>query len=344
MLCLLAEEKPELSCLTADASETYAWNWDDVSEPEKQKALDRMVEDYDKHECWIRGDDREFDDLKRQRKNVFTGRHVLKPKVVDGKLSGRARWTPRPFGDSLEGVESLESPTVHPSSFRTLESIGLKNEWEGVRGDVSSAFFKSKPMPAGREVWLEIPPEDPEFQEGKRMCRRLLKEVPGMSPAPRAWYDTLADDLRDHGAIGPLRWVRSKVDTCVWWLRDIDADECKGWLVSHVDDFRGRFDRAVVDRAVQVLVQLFGEDNGTETKRRMEQVAGHVETRPKKRNCNVHSGKGRNSAIWAEIQRQSRYNRRETVRRMFHNSVPQQQSLDWRRPRKFSRRTMPRRL
>ena len=106
------------------------------------------------------------------------------------------------------------------------------------------------------EVWVPVPPGDPAFVEGKRMCRRLAKWVPGTKSAPRGWFDTVARKLWESG------WVQSKLDPCLFYWRSegqdaADFGELLAYLPLHVDDSLGRVVHGLSGELEQSLKQVF---------------------------------------------------------------------------------------
>ena len=226
----------------------YASTWSDVSPLEQQRAIERALNDYDKWNAWDRTSDRPYDVVKRDKTQVvLSGRWVLKPKMVDGLLVGRARWTPRGFQDSE--AWDTDSPTTQGSSHRILETIGLQREWVRFNVDFSEAFFQSTPT-TRKNLWVEVPTEDLPAGAPK-MVRRLLIEVPGTKMAPRAWFETIRSKL-----ISKLGCQQSKIDPAIFYIRD-NHGKLVGYLPLHVDDTSGRIDPNLVHWLEKTLKEHF---------------------------------------------------------------------------------------
>ncbi len=217
--------------------------WDDLDEERKQAAIERAMDDYDEFRSWDAAQECRRGDLQWRGVQVLSGRWVKKAKwklSEDGSqwlLGGRARWTPRGFEERGVSREEAESPTAAVSSHFMVEALGNAYDWTSIRCDISSAFFQSREFGRNeKEIWLELPPEyQPQGEatpKSEKLCRRMLKEVPGTKMAPRKWQERLEEELRRGG------WEEVSVEKCLWAKRSKNGLE--GLLGTHVDDLRGR--------------------------------------------------------------------------------------------------------
>ena len=264
-------------CLfTVGAMEAYAYSWDDVPPEEQAKARQRAFDDYDSTRSWERGTEKVWSEVPKGKR--LTGTEAKKAKMVDGKLTGRLRWTPRGFEqrkvtEAGERVKlrkaEVESPTAHKVTHRTMDVCGQARGWVKFCIDFSEAFFHSETLPADEELWVEVPGGDTRFewtqenstaweayQRGERVARRLLREVPGTKGAPRAWWSTLMGHLVEIGCL------RSKNDPCLvfiptWGTEEKvrgDTSPWDGYAAIHIDDMMGRATRPAIAWLEQALL------------------------------------------------------------------------------------------
>ena len=257
----------------------YEWSWDDLDPTVQRAAFDRALRDYDDTGSWERGTEMTRAELKAQGIKGLEGREVLKAKLVDGEMVGRARWTPKGFQEqNAQAWDSANttSPTVHRVTTNVADALAsAENEGPDDSDfvcfvlDFSEAFFHSDTFEdsaaLGRDklLFVRVPPWDKGymresvvglFESGQPVYRRLLREVPGTKEAPQAWYRTIAKWLTVHG-----RTTRSKVDACLFYLERVDCDEssgCRwgGYGALHVDDMRGRAQRGAVRAMYEALL------------------------------------------------------------------------------------------
>ena len=209
------------------------YEWEDVPYDKQRAALARMINDYDATGSWVRGNDKPLKELKAAGCVTLPGRKVLKAKIYDGNLDGRARWTPKGFHDRGAMAWECESPTANRLTHRILSWLGFTHGWSGFTADFSEACFHLELIPddAPNIPWVEIPEDDPEYQPG--YYRQLRKWVPGTKQAPKAWYDKLKGVLETCS-----NCVKSKLDPCLFWF--VWEDRRIGYVAIHVDDVKGR--------------------------------------------------------------------------------------------------------
>jgi len=256
-------------CLFADDSDferlssldVYRYDWDDLDPEVQWAAFEKGLLDYDSTGSWLRGSDMSFKELRAAGKTVMSGRWVTKAKVdADGRLIGKARWTPRGYEETGLDKHETDSPTANRLTHRIGEVYGRSRQWPGFKADISAAFFSSDEFEDGEQKWVEVPKEDPDHPGGKaRVARQLLREVPGTKKAPQRWWLTFKS-----WALG-LGLVQSKVDPCMLWIPgglaghdDAEVDGAyAGYLACHVDDFKGRATPAVVKWLKKQLHERF---------------------------------------------------------------------------------------
>ena len=258
-MCLFAndDDMERLSSL-----DVYRYGWDDLTPEVQCAAFEKGLLDYDSSGSWLRGSDRSFKELRAAGKTVMSGRWVTKAKVdADGRLIGKARWTPRGYEEIGLEKHETDSPTANRLTHRIGEVYGRARRWPGFKADISAAFFSSDEFEDGEEKWVEVPREDPDHPGGKaRVARQLLREVPGTKKAPQRWWLTFKSWALSLGM------VQSKVDPCLLWIpaelagRSDDAEidgAYAGYLACHVDDFKGRATASVVKWLKEQLHQRF---------------------------------------------------------------------------------------
>jgi hypothetical protein len=239
-------------------------------------AVEKGLLDYDASGSWDRTSDESRQAVKARGETVLTGRPVEAAKIKGGELIGKWRYTPKGFGEDLDPAER-ESPTASKSSHRILETMSMAKRWVGFLGDISSAFFRGKsfveimeeenaklieqgkpPTATEKILWVDVPeaegPKKAWNSEGQRMCRRLLREVPGTRKAPVVWWRTFTEWLCEQG------FVRSKLDPCVYYMPAQGDDPDEPWmayLALHVDDFRGRGTSEFVEWFEMILASKY---------------------------------------------------------------------------------------
>jgi hypothetical protein len=209
----------ELSSLDA-----YRFTADDVDPERRVAARWKAIADYDESGSWDIESTCEQNSLPHDAIKI-PGRHVESPKIIDGVLDLKSRWTPKGFKESDPG--STESPTATHIALRVAEALRLRFHWDRFKFDVSYAFFQADVM-SKPNVWLELPPELQEPGRGK-LYRRLLREVPGMKSGSRSWFDTFRRFLLEIGM------VQSRVDRCTF-LKYGEDGKLALFINVHVDD------------------------------------------------------------------------------------------------------------
>ena len=230
------ETRGARSSLAAQLSSTdsYSFQWDDLSEDMQIKSRDAGIEDYLKWQCL--GEECSHGELYRLHPSAtFLRAHwVDRAQIKNGELRGKSRWTPHGFLEWWIAGEDTESPTASVVTQRAVEVVRQSRGWSIRTIDVQTGFFQSDAMSPSKIVFLLLPPE---LQGGRKgpdaLLRRLLKEVPGTRTAPRAFYDKLHRVLTE-----VLGMSRSKVDSSLWWMVDAKLGRVTGYVVTHVDDAR----------------------------------------------------------------------------------------------------------
>jgi len=235
--CLFGDESEQLPEPDLGTLDAYKYNWDDVSPEEKMAAFSKGFDDYDSTNSWERGTELPWNQLGG--KVRLTTRCVQKAKIIDGKLCGRCRLTPRGFNQKNLSREDTEAPTANKITHRVANTIRRQRGWRRFVVDFSRAFFQSYPLSEEEvgQLWMELPEEDDAFVPGMRMCRKLLREVPGTKRAPQAWWKTLEDRLKSP-AFG---FEQSRIDPCFFWMPSLYDSEYPytGFMDVHVDDVEG---------------------------------------------------------------------------------------------------------
>jgi len=108
----------------------------------------------------------------------------------------KCRFVVKGYEQDTTGLDTF-SPTLRVESLRTFFAVA---SWYGCMVehiDIKGAFLYA---PAGEDVYVEIPEGLPDRKkEGTKMCWHLVKSLYGLCTAPRNWYLTLAQSLRELG-------------------------------------------------------------------------------------------------------------------------------------------------
>ena len=125
----------------------------------------------------------------------------------------------------MEESEVCDAPTGSPTGMRILLSRAAQEGWILRQRDVKRAFLQSK-VRGPNEKDLVVPPVEAEEEDGKMWVVR--KSVYGLRSAPRAWYETLVDELAKEGI---TRLLHDKA--MFIWKHE---GKVQGIIHAHVDD------------------------------------------------------------------------------------------------------------
>ena len=146
-------------------------------------------------------------------------RWVIKPKIVDGVSSVKARLCARGFEESQN--YRTDSPTCSREGIRIALTLISSNSWKVNALDIKTAFLQGRPIE--REVYV-LPPKEAETDK----IWKLNKTVYGLADASRSWYLKLREELIHLGST-PI-----ELDQGVFcWY---DGSDMIGIIVCFVDD------------------------------------------------------------------------------------------------------------
>ena len=173
------------------------------------------------------------EEMKLNWNSVMQMRWVL---TLKGDQTAKARLV----GFQAPNLTSVEtaSPTMSRVGRNLIlvaaATLGMKVK----AGDVSSAFLQTTESLESEELTVWAPPELATFFGGdprRQLPLRVLKAFYGLVHAPRKWFETVCNSLREHG------WRQLIGDKCVFLLlEDGEADNQQkvvGIAGLHVDDF-----------------------------------------------------------------------------------------------------------
>ena len=127
----------------------------------------------------------------------------------------------------MEGL--LQSPTLSQMGRMVLMQMLSSHKWILQLGDIKGAFMEAGPLPERfRPLFAKQPaggipgiPPDAVIE--------VVGNVYGQNDSPSAWYKTFDMEACDAG------WIRSKLDPCLYTLRNSRNELC-GIMGVHVDD------------------------------------------------------------------------------------------------------------
>ena len=162
-----------------------------------------------------------------------TGKRPLRLKWIDTNKGDTQNFNVRSRLVCTEirrkGTESIFSATPPLETLRALISKAASEDPKGVSDplkilliDVSRAHFYAD---ATRDVYIELPAEDPRSQDGVS-CGKLLKTMYGTLDAAEHWAEHYAGVLRDAG------FRQGKASPCHFYHAAHDV-----WILVHGDDF-----------------------------------------------------------------------------------------------------------
>ena len=139
----------------------------------------------------------------------------------NGKV--RARLTAKGFQEEI--IVRSDSPTVGKSTFRTMLTIAVSNNWDIKTTDITSAFLQGDEI--DREIYMKPPPE---AGLHPNQVWKLTKPLYGLNDASRKFYLKVVRILKQCGCI------QSLFDSALFYFKN-EAGELSGIVGTHVDDF-----------------------------------------------------------------------------------------------------------
>ena len=172
------------------------------------------------HNNWLRED--VYEEVNDNGQNTISVRWVVTPKIIDGKLSTKARLVARGFEEDKSSLRT-DSPTCMRETLKIVLAIAASSGWDINSIDIKAAFLQGKEI--DRELYLDPPKE---FKNPGKIWR-LKKVVYGLSDASRVWYMRVREELSKMGCI-----ISGFDKALFYWKRNCQTE---GILVVHVDDF-----------------------------------------------------------------------------------------------------------
>ena len=145
----------------------------------------------------------------------------------------------------------LKSPTLSQLGRMTLMQVIACFQWELQLGDIKGAFLEAGPLDAKfRPLYARQPPGGIPGVPADSVIE-VLGNVYGQNDAPAAWFKEFNNVAQDIG------WVQSKLDPCLYTLRDKDDQSLVGIMGVHVDDTALGGSGAQFQQAVERLRSRF---------------------------------------------------------------------------------------
>jgi hypothetical protein len=148
----------------------------------------------------------------------------------EGDARYKARLTARGDQESISEDESTYAPTATKDSVRMLAALSVRRRWKRRVWDISKAFLKTDVSDKAFKIYLREPQLPPgEASAGPGMVYPLLKNIYGLSRAPRLWYEDFVQCLTEYG------FQQSDADLCLFSKKN-ERGKVVCALVLHVDD------------------------------------------------------------------------------------------------------------
>ena len=160
-----------------------------------------------------------YEEISDNGQSTISVRWVLKPKIIDGRMSTKARLCARGF-EEIEKFQT-DSPTCSRESVRIATSLIASFKWDLNSIDIKTAFLQ------GSKVNWEVIIKPPKEAATDKLWK-LNTCVYRLGDAPRCWYLRLKDELI------ALNLSMSKYDPGFFYY--IKDGKIIGLLVCFVDD------------------------------------------------------------------------------------------------------------
>ena len=177
---------------------------------EREKAMIKELDSWKENKVYTEVDN--------NNQHCISGRWIVKPKVIDGRQSLKARYVLRGYEEEKDF--RADSPTCMRSSVRLLLAVIASSGWTLNSIDFKTAFLQGDPIE--RDIYMR-PPK----QAQTNKLWKLNKTVYGLNDAPRQWY------LRLKKTIVELGCVLSTLDSGLFFVH---GEGLEGIIVIFVDD------------------------------------------------------------------------------------------------------------
>ena len=178
--------------------------------------------------------------VEHKNQQLMSLRWVLKPKVIEGVQSMKARLVARGFEESINF--RTDSPTCLHSSVRIVLAIISSCQWNLRSLDYKTAFLQGNPI--SRELYVKPPKE-----ANTDKIWQLRKTVYGLNDAPREWH------LRLRNAVISLGCTSSSVDPGLFFYKI--SEDLHGIILTFVDDQVYGGSSTFVEKVINNLKSMF---------------------------------------------------------------------------------------
>jgi hypothetical protein len=185
---------------------------------------------------------------------IVPSRTVLTSKIEDGEEIVKARLTARGDKDpdllSLVREGKTTSPTISTNGKVTAKQTIASMKFVMQLGDVTGAFLESDELMRKKgKIYLSQPRGGiPGLEPGQLL--EVIKPIYGLNDAPQLWYGKSTTTLEGLG------WTRSRLDSCLMFLRD-QQQRLIGVMACHVDDILCGGRGALFDESIKKLRATF---------------------------------------------------------------------------------------
>eukprot|EP00435_Cladocopium_sp_Y103_P050503 s1907_g15.t1 len=166
---------------------------------------------------------------------VVPSKLVLTLKCEDtGEEVVKARWTARGDRDpdlfSLVREGKTQAPTISSNGRYTVLQTIASHRFTMELGDVTGAFLEADQIERkSGKLYMSTPSTYPLPGYHPDQLFEVVRPIYGLNDSPQHWFTKFS------GTAKSLAWVQSKMDHCVFFLRDAQA-KLVGILGVHVDD------------------------------------------------------------------------------------------------------------
>lgn len=181
----------------------------------------------------------------------FLESRFVKTRKIDPETPGgykiKCRWCIIGYKDPDLLELDRQSPTLSMDAYIMCLQVISSKQWTLMIADVEGAFLQGEPLRRNRgKIYVKLPKEGVPGQSSQDVVE-ILKTVYGLADAPRAWWFSFSNTLRQLGM------KQSELDPCVFfWFHE---QELQGIIVLHVDDMvvggSGVFHERVISRLKQ---------------------------------------------------------------------------------------------
>ena len=150
---------------------------------------------------------------------------------------------------AAEGL--LKSPTLSQIARMTLMQVIASHKWDLQLGDIRGAFLEAGPIEERfRPLYAHQPPGGIPGLPPDAVIE-VVGNMYGQNNAPSAWFQEFVKVALDCG------WIQSKLDPCLFTLRDSSKQTLVGVMGVHVDDTAIGGEGPLFEASVQKLRKRF---------------------------------------------------------------------------------------